>query len=145
MLQLFGDFQASPDGRPICIAPDDVNFSAYCDSMPTAIVVIFTPDGFVLGSDGMGNNSHGLIRLHEQKIIPTSKPLSWRLAYALSGAASLLDDATGKDIFKDHCQRIAEELKGTCLPDLGSYAEAFVNMLAEGMCGDFAAVVRGPS
>jgi hypothetical protein len=130
MLHLVGDFVSGSDG-PIFLTPRDVVLPViYCDSMPTAICVFFSSEGFVLGADGMGNDGSDLAKYSEQKIFPTDCP-SWNLAYGLSGLASVVDDETGADIFKEECQRIVEELKIKNPPDLGHYADYFAFALGE--------------
>jgi hypothetical protein len=130
MSHLLWGFASGPHS-PVFAMPSDVMLPfMYCDSMPTAIVVVCTPEGFVLGADGLGNDSKGSVRYSEQKIFSTECP-SWTLAYTLSGAASILDDETGLDTFKEECRRIAEELKNKEQIDLGCYAEDFALMLGE--------------
>lgn len=91
-------------------------------SMPTAIFMIFTRDGFVIASDGKGSGgreSHG-----EQKIFEASGP-DWCLACGVSGAASAID-VTGRDAFKDEYARIINELKVLNPPNLINYADNFI-------------------
>ena len=106
------DFIAQPR-RGIITAP-----------MPTAIFMIYTRDGFVIASDGKGSGrreSDG-----EQKIFEASGP-DWCLACGVSGAASAIDDNTGRDAFKDEYSRIINKLKLLNPPNLINYADNFIS------------------
>jgi len=96
--------------------------------MSTAIIMIYTKEGFVAASDGFGNRSKGAPSLEEQKIFDTSG-IGFTLIYGLSGAVSLPDkDADGNEIdwFKPIYSQVASELKSIPIPNLEEYADLFV-------------------
>jgi hypothetical protein len=92
--------------------------------MSTAIVVIYTRDGFVIASDGKGSGGRG-IPDGEQKIFEASSP-DWCLACGVSGAASAID-AVGQDVFKDEYARIIDQLKLLNPQSLIDYADNFIS------------------
>lgn len=124
MLRLCGDFITGSNG-PIFIEPTEVNSLAEsCDPMPTAIVVIYTAEGFVVGSDGRSNEGFSDC---EQKIFPTSNTV-WHSAYALSGAVGI-----GPEQVKSDCHSIAERLEQVQPPNLRTYADLFITALGKRM------------
>jgi hypothetical protein len=92
--------------------------------MPTAIVMIYTRDGFVVASDGKGSGGRG-ISDGEQKIFEASGP-DWCLACGVSGAASAID-AAGQDVFKDEYAHIIDQLKLLNPQNLIDYADNFIS------------------
>ena len=85
--------------------------------MPTAILMVYTSDGFVAVSDGKGNN-HGNPSLHEQKIF-NLKGGSLHLIYGVSGAASVLDKDGETDILKQSYQPVLEQLGSAGVSNFG--------------------------
>jgi hypothetical protein len=102
----------------------------YCikiSSMPTAILVVYTSDGFVAVSDGKGNNP-GNPSLHEQKIFNLENH-SLHLMYGVSGAASVIDKDGKTDILKQAYKPILEELAGEEFSTLAKYADGVVDAI----------------
>lgn len=102
----------------------------YRDSMPTAIVIIYTREGFVAVSDGKGNKTQGASE-HETKLFPIAPPNrpSWRAIYGLIGAASLIDRKTGKDDFKEIYQDAVTTLENQSIENLADYADRFAGLV----------------
>ena len=90
--------------------------------MPTAILMVYTPDGFVAISDGKGSNG-GQPSLHEQKLF-NLKSRSLNLIYGVSGAASLLDEDGKTDILKQSYQPVLQKLAMQEFPTMASFADA---------------------
>ena len=96
--------------------------------------MIYTRDGFVIASDGKG--SGGRESDGEQKIFESSGP-DWCLACGVSGAASAIDDVTGRDAFKDEYARIINELKVLNPQSLIDYADNFISKVERSGTRDF--------
>jgi hypothetical protein len=96
-------------------------------SMPTALLMVHTSDGFVAISDGKGT-SHGQPSLHEQKIF-NLKSHSLHLIYGVSGVASVLDKDGKTDILKQSYQPILEQLAAQEFPALASYADGVMEAI----------------
>lgn len=64
--------------------------------MATAIVRVFTSEGFVVGADGRmrDGSTKAIVSDNEQKIFPVSNP-DRALVYAFSGTPLIIDDSTG--------------------------------------------------
>ncbi len=97
-------------------------------SMPTAILMVYTPDGFVAISDGKGNPIEKLPSLHEQKVF-NLRSHSLNLMYGVSGAASILDEDGKTDILKQAYQPVLQTLASQEFSTLASYADAVMDTL----------------
>jgi hypothetical protein len=95
--------------------------------MPTAILMVYTPDGFVAISDGKGTNQRKP-SLHEQKIF-SLKSHYLHLIYGVSGAASVLDTDGKTDILKQSYQPVLEQLAVQEFPTLASYADGVMDAI----------------
>jgi hypothetical protein len=114
-----------PDGQPIHLRGIRTTL------MSTAIVMIYTKDGFVAASDGFGNTGKGAPSLIEQKLFDVVGQ-NFTLIYGLSGAVSLIDkDANGNEIdcFKPIYSQVASELQTITIPNLEEYADLFIGKL----------------
>ena len=110
--------------------------------MPTAIVIIYTNDGFVVASDGYGDRYQGPPALMEQKIFEIKDP-AFSLVYGVSGAASFLvkDPYTGieNDVFKRNYEQAIAELKNWTWSDLRDYVNEFVRLVGPTLGKEFSA------
>jgi hypothetical protein len=104
-----------------------------CEPMSTAIVRIYTPEGFVLAADGFSTeNDLGA----EQKIFPATNSPSWTLAYGLSEKARAFfhHDETGVDVivdFAEECKLTAKRMNSRHPRDLNDYAKTFTRLLGD--------------
>src|ERR1039458_8403395 len=104
-----------------CVMDDSVenlDQVLYSGTMPTAIVPIYTPEGFVVASDRYRDKDY----LDAQKVFH----LSPRTSYAISGWAGVSDEETGVGIsFAGECNDVATALDMHGFTDLKSYGETF--------------------
>lgn len=103
---------------PICVIDD-------LPSMPTAILIAYTCEGFVAVSDGKGTNGKADAQ-HETKVFAVKGP-SLKLMYGVSGTASILDG--GIEVLQPIYRPLIEELAAQSFPNLGSYADAIILQL----------------
>jgi hypothetical protein len=106
----------------------------YCAPMPTAIVRIYTPEGFVIAADGYSDDADAPA-LNCQKIFATSGTFG-TLAFGISmlGGASFTNDVTGANlriVFGQECQHTAEKLQSYTPRSLNEYAEKFSRLFLE--------------
>jgi hypothetical protein len=96
------------------------DFVRYAGTMPTAIVSIYSPEGFVIAADGFSTTGDG----DAQKIFPIAD--SPTAAYAISGWAGVSDEDIGLDIsFEAECRAVASSLNWDGFVDLNTYGETF--------------------
>ncbi len=111
-----------PDGQPIHLR------GIRASRMSTAIVMIFTKDGFVVAADSYGTRRKGPPSLEETKIFETSGK-NFTLIYGLSGAVSCVErsheDGTETDYFKPFYSQAADELATEFVATLEQYADGF--------------------
>jgi hypothetical protein len=70
--------------------------------MSTAIVRIYTRDGFVIAADGRTSDKSGAVRDDAtQKVFPMTRP-SMHLAYAIAGDVQIVQRATGEVLLDLH-------------------------------------------
>ena len=100
--------------------------------MPTAILVIYTNEGFAAISDGRAMGTDGRVNSQkEQKIFPI-RSSSCSLVFGVAGTASLLDKAPKwdnkprKDVFKQIYCDLIKRLPAQSFTSLGQYADSFV-------------------
>jgi hypothetical protein len=98
---------------PPCVIP--------VPSMPTAILMAYTREGFVGISDGKGTNGKTDSQ-DEQKMFGVAGP-NLKLMYGVSGAASILDLDGITEVLQPVYRSIIERLARRSVPDLGSYAD----------------------
>jgi hypothetical protein len=93
----------------------------YSDFMSTAMVRIYTPEGFVIAADGYPFST--------QKIFPAIGP-NYKLAYGLVGWAGVRDDETGWRVsWAEECEQIESNLAKMKMDNMGKYAKTFTQML----------------
>lgn len=94
----------------------------YSGSMSTAMVRIYTPDGFVIAADGYPS-------LNAQKIFPASGS-SYSLAYGLVGWADVSEDEKGWRVsWAEESQGIATRLAEMSFGKMEDYVSMFTRML----------------
>jgi hypothetical protein len=95
--------------------------------MSTAIVMIYTKDGFVVAADSYGNRIKGAPSLEERKIFETTGK-GFILMYGISGATSLVEkneDGTETDYYKPFYSQTASELSTEPIATMEQYADCF--------------------
>jgi hypothetical protein len=103
-----------------------------CIPMSTAIVRIYTAEGFVIAADGFSTEDP---TGNAQKIFPTSTP-SWTLAFCPSVcAAAMFENKDSKSTlridFASQCQIAADRMKTSHPQDLNDYARSFSRLFTE--------------
>jgi hypothetical protein len=99
--------------------------------MSTAIVMIYTKEGFVVAADSYGNRRKGAPSLAEVKIFET-RGRGFTLMYGISGAASLIEkneDGIETDYYKPFYSQVASELAIEPISTLEQYADCFVSQV----------------
>ena len=95
--------------------------------MPTAILGLYTADGFVIAADGLSVDDHGKAIRNNQKLFCVNDP-SRKLAYGLTGAAVRINDPTDSFVALDltkESQKIADALADKTTVDLLTYVKKF--------------------
>jgi hypothetical protein len=100
-------------------------FSAYTENMSTAIMLIYTDEGFVIASDSRGSGGGN----SERKIFPTHG-LRGTGVYAVSGAASF-PDCGPIDPFIDIYKKTARKIESETFSDLTVYANKFSHLVGD--------------
>ena len=94
----------------------------YAGTMPTAIVSVYSPEGFVVAADGLSTTGGS----DAQKVFPIPNPSAPTAAYAISGWAGVSDEDIGLDIsFDGECRAVANSLNWDGFKDLNTYGETF--------------------
>jgi len=96
--------------------------------MPTAIMMVYTKDGFVVASDGQGNRPNGIKTTRERKIAPIVGP-HWVFVLGFYGTASLVD-ANGNDAFQTIYDNTTALLAKRDFKELTEYARLFSQVVA---------------
>jgi hypothetical protein len=98
------------------------DFVRYAGTMPTAIVSVYTPEGFVVAADGLSTTGGS----DAQKVFPIPNSSTPTAAYAISGWAGVSDEDIGLDIsFDGECRAVANSLDWEGFVDLNTYGETF--------------------
>lgn len=106
----------------------------YCVPMSTAVVRIYTPEGFVIAADGYSDDTD-TPEFNCQKIFPI-KGTFGTLAFGISmlGSALFTNDVTGatlKIVFGQECQHTADKLQSYTPKSLNDYADQFSRLFLE--------------
>lgn len=96
--------------------------------MLTAIVRIYTPEGFVIAADGYSDDADAPA-FNCRKVFPTNGTFG-NLAFGISmlGSALFTNDSTGaalRILFARECQQVADKLQSNTPKSLNDYAEKF--------------------
>lgn len=105
-------------------AVDDFRLTGvYCEPMSTAVVRIFTPEGFVIAADGLRKYADGrVLSENVQKVFPTQSRLWGHLAFALTGWTWVENDSVKMD-WASHAKSVAASLESKPIRDTEQYGE----------------------
>ena len=110
----------------------DVFSNGWSVEMPTAIISLYTPDGFMVATDTRKLNYDGTpSSTVNQKLFPI---VGTKMAYALWGAAIIAEDDENAKVVVDMVEELkesAERLHGECASDVIEYASLLCASLYE--------------